>query len=255
MFWDGFGVSPEKILETAIQNKGGEVCEYFFKFGHGTVDSSQSYVLVHINPEYDASTDVYDYASNPVYSFASTEIFNKLCNINDQAMLAGARRLFNSGTASDSLGGASAGNLFEKICLWLVPMTGKTVPAQSLERDGSLTFTFPSIMQILPNNWQSYEDKPENDKLQRNVLYQQRSRNMESVDAFCVIEIEHQKYMLIFVQITVAETHPVKVQGLLDIYDSMSIEVQNYITKKVLLFVTPTYTQLNKKAIINYYGW
>ena len=85
------------------------------EFSFGTVDSLQSYMLVHINPPprrlaRNVCVD-FDYEGENVYSF----------KYNAQMLVAQEVDIFNAGSSSATNGAVSANNLFEKICLWLKP--------------------------------------------------------------------------------------------------------------------------------------
>jgi len=70
---------------------------------------------------------------------------------------------------------------------------------------------------------------------------------LESGDAFGLIPSgdDNETYYLIVLQITVAENHPVKVHGLRQIIAAYSTEIQNKITRKFLIFVTPLHGKRN----------
>mmetsp|Transcript_14848 Transcript_14848/g.13426 ORF Transcript_14848/g.13426 Transcript_14848/m.13426 type:complete len:93 (-) Transcript_14848:98-376(-) len=53
------------------------------------------------------------------------------------------------------------------------------------------------------------------------------------------------KFAIIVLQFTVAEKHPVKVKGLKRIIAAYSKDIQNNITRKFLIFVTPLHGKLN----------
>jgi predicted phosphatase len=78
---------------------------------------------------------------------------------------------------------------------------------------------------------------------------------MQSGDAFCVISINRSNitdYILIVLQITVAESHPIKVKGLQDILSAYPDEIRKKITKKELVFVTTNFGKL--KSLQRYVG-
>ena len=93
------------------------------EFSFGTVDSLQSYMLVHINPPSAGNVSVnFDYEGETVYLFASDFVFKWLVNkYNAQMLVAQEVDIFNAGSSSATNGAVSANNLFEKICLWLKP--------------------------------------------------------------------------------------------------------------------------------------
>jgi hypothetical protein len=242
VIWNGRGDDPRDLLEAVITDKGAEIVNKFFSHGHGGIDMVKSHMIVHINPQ---SETVY---SRYNYSFASDQIFQRLCAMFNQSLIANACNLFNSGVSSDTFGGASAGNLFEKVCLWLVPLNGKSIEATSLESGRPLNFTFPHDISVLTSDWRSAKSQ----EMNQDVLYQPKFANLESGDAFCVIADPEaqEKLMLIVVQITVAEHHSVKVNGLHTIWNSYSNDIQQRIHRKALLFVTPSEGKLCTKQYL-----
>jgi hypothetical protein len=107
-----FSSGSPTLLEDTLEKKGGAIAEAFFTFSFGTLDLLQNYVLVHINPPMSSDGD-YEYDGKTAYSFASDYVFIQLTKKRDEQLLAGAIGLFNSGVASDTIGAAPAGYLFE----------------------------------------------------------------------------------------------------------------------------------------------
>ena len=88
----------------------------------------------------------------------------------------------------------------------------------------------------------------EEKNLKPDVFYHSRSTNLQSGDAFCAISVNGSnvtEYLLIIIQITVAESHPIKVKGLSDILSAYPDEIRKKITKKALVFLTAKYGKLN----------
>ena len=85
--------------------------------------------------------------------------------------------------------------------------------------------------------------------LKPDIFYQPRNSNMESGDAFCMISTVTDNgrtaYKLIILQITVAEKHDVKINGLKEIIAAYPDEIATNIIEKSLVFVTPKYGKLN----------
>jgi hypothetical protein len=50
-------INSGQLLENSLVAKGGQIAQNFFKFGHGSPDLDQSYMLVHINPPVSDSGD------------------------------------------------------------------------------------------------------------------------------------------------------------------------------------------------------
>ena len=226
-------------LEEALENKGGALAESFFKFGYGTVDNLINYMLVHVNPPV-RDNGIIDYAGKREFSFASDFIFRKLVEKYNSQLLAQAIGIFNSGSASYTFGAGSAGHLFEKICLWLEPLTGKQIEATMLDKSGlnnSVNLTIPSFSQILPHDWKVKGG------LSAGQHYLPHVSNLESADCFyaaCNNEALG-TYTLVNVQITVSENHPVKANGLVEIYEAYSCNI----TEVVVLFLVPVHCNLN----------
>lgn len=89
-------------------------------------------------------------------------------------------------------------------------------------------------------------DWKETGQLPVNALILPRISNLESGDAFCVIQCGSNSFRLVVFQITVGVSHPVKVNGLLKIVQAFPEGVRNSITDKWLVFIIPKYCALNK---------
>jgi hypothetical protein len=228
------------VLTPALEAKGNAVSQHFFEAGFGGIDGETSYVLLHINPSRNADTMAWEYSGLPVYSFASDEVFKKISNKHRDSQMAKVQNLFNCGTAEQNYGSATAGLLFEKVCLWLTPIDGKTLPVAPLAHSSTTTIntiTLPETVRILQHGWANMGN------LERNILYKPVICNLESGDAFCIIG-EGLKRILAVLQITVGKKHPVKTNGLKKIVAAFPPVVQDSITEKILLFVTPKHGQL-----------
>jgi hypothetical protein len=235
-----FGKKSDKRMEKAIEMKGGIVAERFFKTGYGMEDSTQSYMIVHINPPGSAETG-FIYDGIPEFGFASTYVFDKMVSKHHEQMLAGARGFFNVGVASDTYGAVSAGNLFEKICLCLKPVDGQRLTCISL-KDTSYckNFEVPSKRQLLSLDWRKTAC------LVPGVFYVPRTSNMKSGDSFFLVQVSL-GYMLVVLQMTVGKTHPVMTSGLNDILLAFPEDVREKIVEKALIFVTPLQCELDKE--------
>jgi hypothetical protein len=139
---------PERLLRSELQSKGSLMVKYFFECGFGAVDSDKSYMLVHVNPSWVTLENRYDYEQYE-WRFASDENFKLLCEQHRNQIFSNAINIYNAGVASEAFGGGSAGNLFEKICLWLVPLKGKTLTICSLEARKSYSVILPQKVIIL----------------------------------------------------------------------------------------------------------
>jgi hypothetical protein len=250
IFWDGKEEDPVMKLKRNLQAKGGIVADYFFKHGFGNVDPENSYMLLHMNPPWSPSTDDWLYDELEVFSFASDEIFKIIADKHRSRLLAEPINLFNAGVASEVYGGGSAGNLFEKICLWLKPIAGQAISAKSMQTAETYSVQLPAAMALLEYHWKENASGDESKKLQPDILYQPKISNLESGDAFCVLSSGLDNYgqpvfLLVVLQITVGENHPVKVNGLHDIILAYPELIQLRIFKKLLVFVTPLDGKLN----------
>ena len=221
-------------VRNALTVKGPEVCGQIFTGGFGGKDDSQSYILVHINPP--MVDGVYIFCGQPVYCFASHNVFLRLSAMYEGKKLAEAVNIFNVGDPCGTFGPSTAGVMFEKLCLWLAPFAGKILEAQSLPltaNQQASSFVVPLESRVLNNN------HPPSGSLEPNCLYIPRFSNLESGDAFYVIPHGNDgKFQLVVLQITVAESHPVKVNGLNTIVSAYQEEIVANIDQKVLLFVT-----------------
>ena len=175
-----------------------------------------------------------------MYTFASDEIFNKIFEKHTASLPARATEIFNAGVATQTYGGISAGHLFEKICLWLKPLKGKSVEATNLSNGSTFEFVVPEARDMLPFDWQIDGNLPVD------VLLSPRICNLESGNQFYLATMNGKadKLMLVVLQMTVGEMHPVNSNGLHVIFNAFSKELQNRIDKKVILFVIPNFGKL-----------
>ena len=242
VFSTAAGIDPRTKLDNALTMKGGAVVEAFYKYGFGTVDSEQSYMLVHINPPtLPDGGFVYDGNGRAVYTFASDAIFQLLAAKYHAKMLAEAVNVFNAGVAPETYGAVSAGNYFEKICLWLKPLDGCHINATALRGGGYIDFTVPRERYLLPRDWKKTANLPVDE------LILPRISNLESGDAFFVLENGVDSYLLVVLQITVGSSHPVRANGLRDILLAFPESVRHKITRKAFVFVTPNWGTLDKE--------
>ena len=242
-------ISAVEVIDRLIKDKGDDIIAKFLKHGFGWKDFEINYTLIHINPCRDSDGRYLYSDSNISYTFASDYVFRKLCDYHRDGLLAEAASLFNAGgdIACQKLGGASAGNLFEKLCLWLVPVAGRTITCESLEtRENQFVAAIPNY-EILNRTWK------EEHNLVPGVLYQPAVSNMEAGDAFCVL-LMNGETILIVLQITVAEMHPIKANGLTYIYHAFTESIRNQINRKIIVFVTPVDGKLRTKQPLHTQG-
>ena len=240
----GNGDLLEKLNRT-IQIRGVSVATEFLSDGFPFDDSELSYLLIHMNPPRSDDGRFMYSAKKLVYTFASDYIFRELCTLHRTVLLSDASALFRAGVdfACDKLGDGSAGNLFEKLCLWLAPVAGRTITCQALETNiNPLVIEIPSY-QILKREWK------EEQSLISGVLYQPAISNMEFGNAFCVLLLNGE-CVLIVLQITVAAMHPIKASGLKHIYRAFTESIRKQIQRKLIIFVTPFDGKLKAKQRI-----
>jgi len=79
--------------------------------------------------------------------------------------------------------------------------------------------------------------------LRPDCLYLPRISNLQSGDCFGVVQ-QGDGYVLIVLQITVSETHPIKAIVLNDIVFAFPLDVRNALRKKMLGFVIPLHGTL-----------
>lgn len=210
-------------IKAALQSKGASTAECVFVNGFHGGDADISDVLIHRNPPVDDAGD-YVYGGKPVvYTVASSSVFEKLLDFNSSQYSAKMQLKFNGGIFS----GGEDGKLFEYLCLNVFTLLERSFEIVSLY-NSNLTqlITVPTIKTILTPNWRTVT-------LEQDVLYVPSHGTMESGDAFCLLNVQGVPSVIVF-QITIAEFHPVKMQGLRVISDRFSNVGQQY-----LVFVTP----------------
>ena len=220
-------------IVAALQVKGALIAESFFKDGLGTIDLLQNFMLVHINPPKHADGHlIYDGSED--YSLASSYVYDELMRLHIHQMIAEACNLFNSGTGPKTYGNAYSGSIFEKLCLYFQPITGLSFNATSLSLGASSrSFALPSETLILEIGWDGLKELPINTLLIPHVS------NLESADAFYVVEDSPNSYQLVILQFTVAESHPMKVNGLVKIMNAFPEPVLKNINGLKIVFITP----------------
>jgi hypothetical protein len=198
-----------------LETEGAMVAECFFKNGYGNIDSEISDSLIHINPP--VTNGKIDYASpKQIHTFASDYVVRE---ISDRYLkLAEVIDWFNAGLEVTKKQFGATSDLFEKIFLWLKPLSRQTIQIKQLLSPTTstqpvnvfyyLSFVVPD-MKILPYDWKLSQ------RLEQSVLYQPSIANLESGNAFCVLPSDrnNDKTLIVF-QVTVADTHPVKANGL-----------------------------------------
>eukprot|EP01006_Ploeotia_vitrea_P036622 TRINITY_DN66042_c11_g1_i5.p1 TRINITY_DN66042_c11_g1~~TRINITY_DN66042_c11_g1_i5.p1 ORF type:complete len:566 (+),score=-40.68 TRINITY_DN66042_c11_g1_i5:110-1807(+) len=177
-------LKQKSILDDAITKKGSNICDHFFKHGHGGSEDSISDILIHRNPQLDDDGKfMYDLNSSIlVYSFASLYVFNKLLEKKRASLINQAKQKFNTGLSF----GGDDGKEFEWLCFHIFKFSNKTFTAKPLLDTAGLNqfnIHFPP-QKYLVADW-----KTKTNYLEENVLYLPTISNLVSVDAFCVFEL------------------------------------------------------------------
>ena len=231
LFSDSESSSP---MEAALEQKGFFIAERFLKAGLASIDLLQNYLLVHINPP--TLTDgSFMYHGKEEYSLASSYVYDVLKGKHINQMIVEACNVFNAGLGPKTYGDSDSGKMFEKLCLYLRPITGSKFNATSLSTGApSMSFSIPKETFLLKPDWEKLKQLPI-DKL----ILPYKS-NFESADAFYVVEDSPNSFQLVILQITVAEeTHSVKVNGLVRIINGFPEPVRENISGLKIVFITP----------------
>ena len=228
VLWSGHGDDPARDIDNAIETMGPTVADNLKGYGFALVDDD--FTLVHINPT-GRATYPYDF-----YSFASDYVFRKLEPVLNRSLLRDAAERFNEGPLRHGEG--TDDKIFEQMCLWYQPLAGRILSCEPLGH-GQLplgSFTLPAL-DILSRSWK------EESQLMPNVLYQPAIANMDFGNAFCVMKIEEED-VLVVLQMTSSETHPIKADGLTSIFNAYAKAIRVNITRRIIIFVTPLIGEL-----------
>jgi hypothetical protein len=228
--------SEKNIIQSAIDSKGAGICTHYYKSGHGGIEDHISDVLIHRDPHIDDTGKVV-YGGQCVYKFASEYISRKLFSKHKDIVINESKQKFNVGT----MYGNEDGKMFELLCFHACSFSGKEFEATPLNNTKGLsdfTIAFP-VSNNLKRDWKS-----RGNQLKAGVLYLPTFGNLESGDAFCVMELNHIS-TLIVLQVTIAEAHPIKMKSLQTISKCFDADVK--IEDKILIFITPENGTLNSK--------
>lgn len=230
---------PMRKIEQALRVKGDLVCERFFKAGFGGSEDVVSDVLIHRNPE--MVDDKYDFDSEScTFSFASPYVLQRLLQLKDNMLVTEARTKYTAGTFR----GGDDGNEFELLCLHGFQISGVKFLAQPLTGGAHATDVIFPAKQVLALNWRERENY-----LQVDVLYIPPYGNLESGDSFCLIKI-NERWTLVIIQCTIAETHPVKQNGVKVIHDCYKKNTALKIDDTVIMFMIPVNGKLKTKQAL-----
>ena len=230
-------LNPVMKITCAITVKGEQVCQRFFKAGFGGVEDAISDVLIHRNPMRNEDNSYNFSADSCAYSFASPYVLRCLLAHQNNMLMTEARNKYHAGTFR----GGDDGNEFELLCLHGFKISDVTFHALPLTDNAEPTdVTFPP-KQILALNWREQENY-----LKENVLYLPPYGNLESGDAFCLIEING-RWTLVILQCTIAENHPVKQNGVKIIHDCYVKNQELKVDDTVIIFMIPPNGKLKAK--------
>jgi hypothetical protein len=192
-------------------------------------------VLIHRNPE-KMLNGSYNYdAESCAYSFASPYVLKRLLALNLNILVTDARNKYKAGIYR----GGDDGNKFELLCLHGFKISNVEFLAEPLTDDAPLKqVKFPE-KQVLKLNWRE-------NSLEANVLYIPPYGNLESGDAFCLIELDR-RWTLVILQCTIAESHPVKQNGMKVIYNCFKMNPALKVDDTVIIFMIPENGKLKIK--------
>jgi hypothetical protein len=219
-------------MEMALRNKGLAVASSgFLSDLTGGVNEALSYTLCHLRPKYE-NTFKRAYTAP-----ASTFVLEALMGLHQEHLIKNALRSIrtkdNPGFLFEYIVSryALAGHTHNASRL-SVPNEDSAPALEAMHR----TLTIGSFEKF-PLDWKNGSWTPKS-----NVLYLPNTMNLQSIDAFTIIEKE-----LFFFQCTVSSQHSVKTNGLMDIFKLFSkSEGAGLIDKCSLIFVVPTESDLNK---------
>ena len=215
--------SLDAEVKAALQSKGASTAECVFEGGFNANDEDISDVLIHRNPPVDENGDYLYARRKVVHTVASLYVFDELLSTRKTISLARYKEKFNN----TLIGGSEDGKLFEHLCLSVIPFLGRSFEMVLLsDSNTKQKITVPATKQILTANWR-------NEELNENVLYVPSHGSMESGDAFCLLNVQGVRCVIVF-QMTIAEDHPVKMRGLRVISGRFADVGRQY-----LVFVTP----------------
>jgi hypothetical protein len=222
---------PDGLIEDAVTEKGKGICEIVFSTGFGGLETEVSDVLVHRNPSKNFN------AVDCSYSFASNYICHRLFALYNDIVANSARERYRTGTCR----GSDDGKLFEQLCLHCFKISNKQFLAQPLTINAQKTQVVFPQKQLLAPNWREKVDY-----LKADVLYIPSYGNLESGDAFCLIQLNG-KPTLVILQITIADKHPVKQNGVRIIHQCYTKNSHLKVRDTVIMFMIPVNGRLKTK--------
>jgi hypothetical protein len=228
------------VIESAINEKGKEICEGYFAAGLGGCEDAVSDVLVHKNPKKLPDGKFTFAAEFCEYSFASRHIFRRLLTLNTNMCVNKMRNKFCTGTYH----GSEDSNDFEFCCLHGFKVSGAEFFVQPLTDAAPFRLTFPG-KQILARDWLTKTDY----HLEQEVLYVPVHRNLESGDAFC-LRIINGIWTLIILQCTIGGNHGVKQNGIKVILEEYNVKSGLVVDETVIIFMIPNGGRLSAQQAL-----
>ena len=233
--------SPELYLGKAIREKGKEIVELFYSTGFGGTEESITDKLIHRNPPKDEQgNNIYECLHTDVnFMFASPYVLVEISKLRNKTLLLQAKEKYKNGIFR----GGEDGKDFEMHCFHTFKFSGEPFTLKPLANTQDLEemqVTFP-IIEYLPVNWKTLPNA-----LKPDILYLPMVGNLESGDGFCVMEMNGQSTLFIL-QCTIAENHPVKTNGIVQIYDYYVNNSDVVINHTVIVFVIPEVGKLRAK--------
>lgn len=187
------------MISKTLNEKGSLIANKFFTSGYQMSDDEISYLIIHLHPPINGYCSISDN-----YKFASAYIWENFYEKYKQIILSQSANYFNGGPGAYR--GSFDGFHFEAVCLTAIPLAEHIHEVTSLNNSGLI-----KELSIPPSRKVNFRD---DQTVESDVLYIPTSKNFESGDAFYLSNNE-----LFVLQITIAETHPVKANGLQKIFD------------------------------------
>ena len=228
------------ILKKKIVYNGRTAHKNFVERNFGAIDVDNNYELVHISPRRSSDGKYMYLCANYEYTFASMYVFRKLMIELKTSQLREFANWFNSGDdfALQKYGASFAGDLFVWFCLFHIPLSGRKLSCISLNDNQSPLglFEVPEI-ELISTYW------IKEGNLKPNVLYVPKVFHLKLGDAVCAIEVGGKK-MLLILQTTIADAHPISANDLVKIFYAFPESVRKRFHRKIILFITPFHGKL-----------
>lgn len=220
---------PTTDIANELRRKGKDICSRYMGAGFGGTENDICDMLIHREPR-TVDGEISDFNSRSMeYLFASPFVMRAILQHNSQNMAMSARAKFREGTFR----GGADGIEFEMLCLHVFKVNGVKFQALPLCAGcKGFDIIFPA-KEVLVLNWKECDDY-----LKTDVLYIPPYGNLESGDAFCLIQL-NKRWTLIILQCTIAETHAVKENGMKVIHDCFATKSHLPVEETILVFMIP----------------